>query len=237
MILKMSEIWRVGVRVWIFVTSLIFPQRCPGCNVVGVALCEMCERKLEGVFVNGGVVIDGFRVFFACGQSEILRKVLHRFKYVSDEALTDALAALLVRRMRYVFEDMGLREVDRPCVFVPVPLHRQRERERGFNQSAMLAKVIARAVGGTAEMLLERCRATDVQARLSRNERLENVRGAFRLRDEVVESGIEKYGEVPDTVFVVDDVITTGSTFIECARVLKRAGAANVYGIMLAHGL
>lgn len=229
----MSEIRKIGRMMWVFVTGLIFPQRCAGCNLIGVALCKACGKQLEGVFMRGEIVVSGFQVFFAAGHSEMLRKVLHRFKYVSDEVLVKALGSLLVRRVRFVLEEMKCGAVDRQCVFVPVPLHRRRARERGFNQSAMLAKVVARGVGGVVEELLERSRATDVQAKLSRVERIVNVKGAFQMRDHLVKSA----GEMPVTVFVVDDVITTGSTFIECARVLKSAGVRNVYGIMLAHGL
>lgn len=228
-----SEIWDVWRRLWTFATGLLFPERCAGCGMIGVSLCEACMGRLEEVFMKGEIVVDGFRVFFAAGHSEILRKVLHRFKYVSDEMLVEALGELLVRRARCALEKMNVKEVGRECVFVPVPLHRRRARERGFNQSAMLAKVMARDVGGSVEELLERSRATDVQARLPRAERIENVKEAFQMRDHVVKSAVE----IPVTVFVVDDVITTGSTFIECAKVLKSAGVRNVYGIMLAHGL
>ncbi|MCX6733372.1 MAG: ComF family protein [Candidatus Peregrinibacteria bacterium] len=180
-------------------------------------------RKLGEVFIQGEICVDGFTVFFAAEHSELLKKVLHRFKYISDDALAEVLGMLLVMRMKKII-------VSAPYTLTPIPLHHARERERGFNQSELLAGVISRALGGRVVHVLERRRETRVQATLSRKERIYNVRGAFGMRKGFV-------GKVPETVFVLDDVITTGSTFVECARVLRAAGVRRVYGIMLAHGL
>lgn len=208
---------------WRFTVNLIFPQRCAGCGVSGSSLCAECLRKLGEIFIQGAICVDDFTVFFAAEHSELLKKVLHRFKYISDDALAEALGMLLVMRMKKI-------TLSAPYVFAPIPLHYARERNRGFNQSDLLAKVIVRELSGDVMHLLDRKRETKIQATLSRKERIDNVKGAFGMRKNFI-------GKMPEIVFVLDDVITTGSTFVECARVLRTAGVKRVYGIMLAHGL
>jgi ComF family protein len=116
-----------------------------------------------------------------------------------------------------------LKDVD---VVAPVPLHPRRERERGYDQAALLAGSLARALGVPARRrALRRVRYTDQQALLPSRARWENVRGAFEPGPHAVE-GLK--------VLLVDDVMTTGATASECARVLKKAGAAGVSVLTLA---
>jgi ComF family protein len=104
---------------------------------------------------------------------------------------------------------------------VPVPLHPTRQRERGFNQASLIAELLSAQTSIPARPLLERTRYTTTQTALDRSERMENLHNAFRLR---------KNGDVRGLrVLLVDDVLTTGSTLNECARVLKRAGAFSVH--------
>lgn len=113
------------------------------------------------------------------------------------------------------------------ALVVPVPLHPEKLRERGYNQAALLAAPVARALG--AELgctILGRVRATHAQARLAREARLTNLKGAFRCaRPRSVTSR---------HVVLVDDVRTTGATLAECTEVLLGAGAASVLAVTLA---
>jgi ComF family protein len=110
---------------------------------------------------------------------------------------------------------------------VPVPLHARRRRERGYDQAALLARVAADRLGGRlVRRVLVRTRYTSQQSRLPMRRRWDNVRGAFAVRRPRVVEG--------RTVLLVDDVLTTGGTADECARVLKRAGAARVEVLTLA---
>jgi len=105
---------------------------------------------------------------------------------------------------------------------VPVPLHPARERERGFNQAALIAELVAASATIPSRPVLERIRYTTTQTAYDRAERMENLHGAFRLR---------KNRDVRRLrVLLIDDVLTTGSTLSECARVLRRAGAVSVHG-------
>ncbi len=107
-------------------------------------------------------------------------------------------------------------------VLVPVPLYHRRWRERGFNQAEEVALVASRQLGVPVLRGLRRLRHTDTQVHMHRNERLHNMRGAFGLaRSKRVVGRIRG-----STVFLIDDVLTTGATAQECARVLKSEGGA-----------
>ncbi len=151
-----------------------------------------------------------------------LRELILLFKYSRLSLLGRPLGRLAAARLK---DDPGFLEgVD---ALVPVPLHRRRRRERGFNQSAVLAREISRAVGPP---VLEKClvRTGDAppQVTLEAEARERNVRGLYTVRRPRLIEG--------RTILVVDDVFTTGATLGECSRVLAAAGAKEVRGLTLA---
>ena len=118
---------------------------------------------------------------------------------------------------------------EKDVLIVPVPLHPGRLRQRRFNQSALLAKSLEKTAARPAILdLLERTRATPQQQGLTAKARERNVSGAFRIAD------IWKTKLKNRHVILIDDVLTTGSTLKACARTLKRAGASQVSGLVLA---
>ena len=146
-----------------------------------------------------------------------VRKLVHGFKY---------------GRQRHLRHPAGRMARPRPCddprlrgrrfdLIVPVPLHPARQRERGFNQATLLAELLAPRVAVPLRSVLERIRYTKTQTAYDRAERMENLRDAFRLRKNMNVRQLH--------VLLIDDVLTTGSTLSECARVLKEAGAISVY--------
>jgi ComF family protein len=182
--------------------------------------CGACREGKSG--------FDGARSFGLYAGK--LRQIILRAKFTTDERLSLRLGELLFS----VWNSLPQAEEFQFPVLVPVPLHAARQRERGFNQSELLARGLARAVGRksgacsppVASTWMVRQRATRPQTGLSVAARRENLRGAF----EVVE---------PDQVrgrgiVLVDDVMTTGATLSACARALHRAGAAQVWGLTLA---
>ena len=137
--------------------------------------------------------------------------------------------------MRFPLGDWLLEALDdprisrlRPAAFVPVPLHRTRKREREFNQAEELCRVLSRHSGIPTWHALKRIRHTTTQTRLSREERMENLRGAFHAVQTTRLKGCD--------LVLVDDVFTTGSTVEECSRVLRHAGAASVRVMTIARG-
>jgi ComF family protein len=146
-----------------------------------------------------------------------LREAIHELKYNNGRALAGPLGL----RMAAYWQDHRY-EAD---VIVPVPLHRARLKERGYNQSALLARVLADATGICLdERIIERHRATQQQALLSAAERRENVRDAFTCRGSA--SGRR--------IVLVDDVTTTGATLEACGAALRAGGADSVWAFTLA---
>jgi competence protein ComFC len=153
-----------------------------------------------------------------------LLDVIHRYKYQRERWFEPFLTGLLTEAALPMLREEGW------DLIVPVPLHRLKKAEREFNQAERLALGLSRASGRPlAAGALRRVEVTRSQTRLSRDERTANVRHAF-----VAGSGVNLDGR---RVVLVDDVLTTGATTSACARVLRRAGAAEVCVWTVARGL
>lgn len=192
------------------------PAACAACDQPissGRVFCAPCAMTIERDEPSS----DGAVAFARFGGA--LAIALKRFKYEERPDLARPLGHLLRRAV--VEAGIGA------DVVVPVPLHPHRLAERGFNQSALLARSVAVQIDKPfAPRALERCRQTAQQARLGRAERLENMAEAFHVRDKrAVES---------KKVLLVDDVLTTGATLLACRDALDRAGAAEVISVCLA---
>ncbi len=153
----------------------------------------------------------------------VVREFIHRFKYDGQHYLRHPLAQWL----RAALDDPRLLcpPID---ALVPVPLHPRRKREREFNQAEVLAQMTSKECNVPVLNALERIRYTSTQTRLDRQHRMENLRGAFRIRQS---SPVRNRN-----LLLVDDVFTTGSTVEECALVLTQAGAASVRVLTVARG-
>jgi competence protein ComFC len=221
--------------------SLFYPPLCVICSAnVGTKdyLCADCAEKVPRIkppFCDKcseqftGAITGIFscancahrRLYFDAAVSSyrsrgIVRKLVHQFKYGRQFHLRHPLAEWLSETL----SDPRLRD-RRFDVIVPVPLHPARERERGFNQAQLLAELLADKISVPIRPALERIRYTTTQTAFDRAERMENLRDAFRLRKKMHVQDLR--------VLLIDDVLTTGSTLSECARVLKRCGAVSVH--------
>jgi ComF family protein len=151
-----------------------------------------------------------------------MQLVIHTFKYRRRPSLSNILGEMLAQRLQHQRSDKTS-----AAVLVPVPLHPRRGRERGFNQSILLAQTLAKT--WNMPLLprgLERIRFTQQQAKLDAQARKENVEGAFAPSRNTRFDG--------RSVFLIDDVFTTGATMNACAAALKSAGAGRVIGLVLA---
>ena len=223
------------------ILNLLYPRHCPGCAEIlkdqNMLLCPSCRSSLSPIMEDyclrcGKPVDTGTEYceecsrrkrYFTAGRSVFVydarwKRSLERYKYYGYREFADFYAEAMVRCCR-----TDLRRW-KPDLIVPVPLHRKKQRRRGFNQSWLLARKISRLTGIPAEKdLVVKNRATASQKKLSAPERKKNLRGAFSVRRRI--TGI--------TVLVIDDVYTTGSTVEEMAAALKAAGAAKVYFLTL----
>jgi len=185
-----------------FFGELLALRDCPNC----VVLKPSFERGRSAFLLSG------------LGQS-----LVHGLKYRGMTGILKDLPYLLDKAPNFLafFQD---------AILVPVPLHERRRRERGYNQAALIARMLAEVVGGAeyADLLI-RTRPTPTQTDLPRERRLKNVKNAFALKPEAVMELSRRY-------MVIDDVITTGATFEACCRTLRKAGAMRVDVAALGHG-
>jgi ComF family protein len=217
--------------------DLLFPKWCIGCGREGDFICASCRKLLprlipplcprcgrpqpEGRLCPGcaswQATIDGIRAPFRF--EGLVRTAIHQLKYRNLRALSKTLAGFL--------GDYLDASPLPAAVLVPVPIHDQRLRERGYNQSRLLAQELSKLSGLplVADCLIRK-RPAPPQARTGTvAERRSNVAGAFACRDQRLES---------EAVLLIDDVATSGATLDACAAALKEAGASSVWGLTLA---
>ncbi len=192
--------------------DLLFPPRCAGCGRRGTWLCPACLAAVPAL--GAPLRRDDVRALDWLGAAYVfsgaIRRAIHRFKYERERARADHLGALIVPLLRHLPPQAAAPHL------IPVPLAAARLRERGYNQAAELARVVATTSGLPLDSGLLRTRSTRPQVGLDRIARRENVRDAFVWGGTLL----------PATqLLLIDDVLTTGATADECAAVLKAAGA------------
>ena len=183
-------------------------------EVHGERFCAHCEA-LDPAFREGRTCV----LLQGAGRS-----LVHALKYHRGVHVLEDMAVL-------VQATPGLADYLRGAVLVPVPLHPRKERERGYNQSRLLAEIFAAAGGaGTrVEEPIRRLIDTPTQTTLDRRTRQENLKNAFALRSGAGINAAQRY-------VLIDDVFTTGSTLNACAMVLRRAGGVSVDVVTFGHG-
>jgi ComF family protein len=153
-----------------------------------------------------------------------VKDAIHRLKYAAKPAVAPALAQLLIQ----VWHSDWAQPLHAAEGVIPVPIHRERERERGFNQSLLLARHFCHAVGLPLwNDVLVRTVYYQPQVGLNAAQRAKNVKDAFRV--------VQPKQVADRSILLVDDVWTTGSTLNEATRALLHAGAAHVFALTVAH--
>ncbi len=235
--------------------DVVFPPRCVHCfELVGQPdaahplrhICVKCAASVRRVFAPHCVICghpffgevegehicehcDGLNPAFNSGRTMVLfrgaaRALVHELKYQHGLHVLHDIGEI-ARGHDYVMQFI------RGAALVPVPLHPRKERERGYNQGALLARCFADVAGGgtTIVSLLRRVLDTQTQTTLDRAARRENLKNAFALAPGLAIDAGQHY-------ILIDDVFTTGSTLNACARVLRRAGALNLDVVTFGHG-
>lgn len=231
-------------KVKYFILDSLFPIRCISCGKENYWICEKCFSLIQHLDQQNCPVckititpdgrtcptckrkndLDGL-IAAANYNNTLTSKAIHFFKYRFIDELHVPLGKLIVKAILNT-------EIPLPDIIIPVPLHPRRLRWRGFNQSALLAKIISTNLSELFDIKLEteilsRKRYTKPQMEISnRKDRHKNIFGAFDLQNkEIIKDKI---------IFLIDDVTTTGFTIFECAKVLKEAGAREVYAAIVA---
>ena len=212
--------------------SLAYPPACAVCKkgLDGDDRFGVCERCIADIKPStrlpetDPVEFDFSATYSACRYDGTLKELVHSFKYGRKIKLAKLFSGILsdfIGERPYIIEDID--------VITHVPLHAGRLREREFNQSKLLACGVAERFALPAEDLLEKPALTAHQNELPREERLANLAGAFRAKEDAAIAGRR--------VLLVDDVMTTGATLNECSKTLIAAGSAEVRCLTLSRGI
>jgi len=219
----------------------ILPSWCPNCsnlcdNFFSLPFCLNCWNKVENIqTINrcsrcGKPLPIDYTICNECIKSPFyFDKVFVYGNY--DGVLKDAIKYMKFGGMHKIAIRLGilmLKKIDMPMVecIVPVPLSKKRLLKRGFNQSFFIAKVISKRKKIPLDIdLLFKVRDTLPQSLLSGKQRIENPKGAYLVK---------RKKNLPMSVMIVDDVMTTGATLNECAKVLKKIGIKKVYAAVVA---
>ncbi len=208
--------------------DVLLPASCAGCGGYGSLLCDACRSSFRAAsptavtFVQADpaiVVGEALTLAIAAFRFEgALRRSLSRLKYGGAPGVAGPLARAAAPALRQLLDITG------PATLVPVPVHVERLRRRGYNQAGLLGRVLAREARLPMRDCLVRARATTRQHGLDRAARLRNLREAFAVRPGA---------RPPPTVIVVDDILTTAATLEACSGVLLAAGSQTVYGFAI----
>lgn len=221
------------------IKDYIFPVYCLGCKKEGEWLCEKCFAKLDlsGVFCcpvchkdteRGEYCLDckkdlplDFHIAISpYKEDSLLGDVIHTLKYSWAEDVAEVFDKMIdgfVKNNKDLFKNIDY--------VVPIPLHKKRFAERGFNQAELVAKLISEKLDKPLKNILERSKQTKQQAKLKRDERIKNLENAFSAKE-----------KIEGNVLLIDDVFTTGSTMQEGAKALKEVGVGGIVGFSMARG-
>jgi ComF family protein len=242
--------------------ATLFPADCRLCGapLIKISRLPVCEDCLTAIRPIGGgtCAICGERIFSPyallstgdeprcglCRRTEPLfarakaygsydgglRELIHLLKYEQVQPAANVLGRMLAEAIEALAPAFG----DAPVTMLPVPLHRGKRRQRGFNQTELIARAALKLKPAQGRLILNadllvRQRPTQSQIGLTRHQRRENMRGAFAVPQPAEIKGRE--------ILLVDDVFTTGTTVSECARILRRHGASKVWVATVARTL
>ncbi|NMA67733.1 MAG: ComF family protein [Clostridiaceae bacterium] len=209
---------------------LVYPVKCICCDEIlkedaVLSLCDNCYKTLpyygKGIYKAPKIpYIEG--IFTAFYYENGIDRTIQAMKFNNQPSLSETLAYLLIEK--YIKEPV-LPHVD---LIVPVPMHRKKKRQRGFNQAELLAKKVSKFLNIPLDTnSLVKIKNTKPQSSLSRNHRLYNLDNVFEVKNITNIKG--------KNILLIDDVITTGTTINTCGKILCDSGASKIYALVIAN--
>ncbi len=215
-------------KILIFLKLLFFPKECLDCGVLGEFICTDCLKKIPTrpskppEKIRYQDYLDQVHVssFYA---NHILARLIDLYKFHYQEQLGKILSQITINYLKKNKLSTTLNDF----IIIPLPLHRRRYLERGFNQSQILAQFIGQYLNipVVADVLI-RTKYTKHQTKLNMPKRLKNITGVFTTNN--------KQKIIGKKILLIDDVVTTGVSLNEAAKILRQNGAIKVIGLVLA---
>lgn len=212
----------------------ILPRECLGCGEAGALLCRQCMERID----RPGLPKSGVVFAAAAYGDEFAKKAIWTLKYKKAKLLAEPLAELMYQRffLGHQCPLGGQSSKKSEWIIVPVPLSKKRLRERGFNQSELIADRLAEKIRSrekisiqTAANILQKIKDTPPQARMkNKEERLGNLENAFAVKNHRLMADKK--------IVILDDVTTTGATLKEAKKTLREAGAKKIVCMVVARG-
>jgi len=202
--------------------NFIFPPRCSGCGTLlplsaRELICIRCLSDIKA-YELPTVEYGHCRLISSALYTGPAKNLIKEMKFRNTRSCAEILARVMSDS--FIKHSCGFS----PEIVIPVPLHKSRKNERGYNQSALIAKSVSKLLKiPFSNSLLRRVRNTPSQRGLNPGARIKNVKAAFRVR-----------GKIPANVLLIDDVATTGATVNECASTLKSSGAVRITALTFA---
>ena len=207
----------------------IFPPKCIVCNVLldfctNSGICEVCMKEIG--HINKIIYIEGSyfeKVICACEYSGKIKEVIKKYKFNNKPFYYKALAELLYKS---IIDKMDYENFD---IIMSVPLHKEREKIRGYNQSKLISKELSKKLSiCEASQILKKTKNIFPQSLLKKDERHKNIKDTFEVNNKKVVQG--------KSVILVDDILTTGATLNEISKCLKECGIVRIVAIVVASG-
>lgn len=210
-----------------FLTDLILPEKCISCNLKGLVICNNCVLKLRKAERETASYI------YACYdyRDPIIKRAIWELKYHKRRNIGEKLGKLLYEEFVEDISEIHQYLNNQPIYVIPIPISKDRLRSRGYNQAKTIANAFCNCDKKSLVLIddfILKIKQTTPQAKISnRTRRLNNVIGVFKITNEKFVKG--------KTFIVIDDVTTTGATFLEITKILKEGGAKKVLSFAVAH--
>jgi competence protein ComFC len=219
--------------------DILFPRICVGCGKLGKYICSKCKKNIYELNIDTCPICEresflGFRhkncvgdldgnysLFYYKGiTKKIITSIKYKLLYSVWNEFKDLISESKIQKLKILKNHFG------NCRTQVIPLHESRYKLRGFNQSTLLQSYISKKLDITAISFIKRIKKTEAQVKtFSKQNRRDNIFGAFTINKNI---------EPPQSIILIDDVYTTGSTCKEAARTLKLSGVQKVYSITIA---
>lgn len=221
------QLFKIIKKINGFILDTLFPVYCYGCKKEGEILCENCLQKIK---INERETGENIIAVFDY-QDYLIKKIIWNLKYHNQKNIGKKLGQILFEFTKNEISEINFLTSGKPIIVIPVPSSPKRFKERGYNHAEILAKKFCQENPENLEFnknIVFKKIETKHQAKISNKKaRLKNIKNSFGINPNTTIKG--------RSIFVIDDVTTTGGTFLEINKILKKAGAKKVLGIALAH--